>query len=249
MSGQDSLATLVEAIVSIYLEEVTDEDREAISGIDLEEPGEIPLELAVPAVKVAAEDISRLQALRLAYQNLQRTHSAIDDNLILLLIEWLEYSELWCSGQYRTSIMRAASFYQSFLTENCDFESNIGLHNAIKLAADENFLSEEEERVLQFIREVRNDCGHNAWLKNEYHEEIVMMACFAALAVTNSIRQEITNVELAEIGELPIYESSSTNLAAIIGNIEERYNWRWDENERRYDPVQWSPSEDEEPYF
>lgn len=250
MTGQEPLTALFRAIVSIYFEEVTDEDREAISEIDLEEPSEIPLELAVPAIKVAAEDSSRLQALRFAYQNLQHVPTTIEDNLILLLIESLEYNELWSSGQYRTGIMRAASFYESFLIDECNLGPNNRLYDAIKSAADEDFLSEKEERVLQFLREIRNDCGHNAWLKNEYHQEVVMMACFAALTVTNSIRGGIVDNQLAEIGESPMERDSSSNLTPIVQNVESRYNWEWDEDQRRYDPVKnWSPPEDEDPYF
>jgi hypothetical protein len=250
MPGRDPLTTLFRAIISIYFEEVTDEDREAIAGIDLEEPGEIPLELAVPAIKVAAEDVSRLQALRLAYQNLQHVHTTIEDDIILLLIESLEYNELWRSGQYRSGIMRAASFYESFLIDQCDLDPSISLYGAIKSAADANLLSEQEERALQFLREVRNDCGHNAWLQNEYHQEIIMMACFAALTVTNSIRGGIVDEQLAEIEESTMERSSSSNLTTVVQNIESRYNWVWDENQRRYQPVtHWSPPEDEDPYF
>jgi len=249
MSGQDPLVTLFRAIVSIYFEEVTEEDREAISDIDLEEPGEIPLELAVPVIKVAAEDINHLQALRLAYQNLQRTHTTIDDNIILLLIESLEYNKLWRLGQSRTGIMRAASFYESFLIEECNLEPNNSLYDAIKSAAEVGYITEEGERVLQFLREVRNDCGHNAWLTNEYHQEIIMLACFAALTVTNSIRGRIVDEQMVEIGESPMERDSSSNITTIVENIEDRFNWSWNEDQRRYDPVQWSPPEDEEPYF
>ena len=206
MSGQDPLTTLFRAIVSIYFEEVTD-------------------------------------------QNLQHVHTTIEDNLILLLIESLEYNELWESGQYRTGIMRAASFYQSFLIDECDLESDIGLYDAIRSAAAEGFLSEDEERVLQFLREVRNDCGHNTWLRNEYHEETIMLACFAALTVTDSIRGGIVDNQLTELGESPMERNSPSNLTTIIQNVEERYNWEWDEDQRRYDPIHWSPSENEEPFF
>lgn len=249
MSEPEPLATVFRAIDAIYSEDVTDEDREQISDINLEEPGTIPLDRAIAAIKVVAEDFSRIQALRLAYQNLRHFEPTIDDKIFLLYIEYREYANLWESGEARTAIMRAASFFETFLIEECNLSQDTKLYWAIRSASDEGFLTFEEEKALQFLREVRNDCGHNAWLQTEYHQEIIMNAAFTAIVVTNSIRARIMNERLAEIGESRV-DRDSSNLSSIVQSIENRYNWEWEEDNRRYEPnSQWSPPEDENPYF
>ena len=245
MSSSDPVVTLLRAICSIYLEEVTKEDREQVREIDLAEPGEIETEKVVSLIKVAAEDYSRTQAIKFAYNNLQRFERTFNDDVIILIIESFEYRELWQSGQPRTCIMRAASFFESYLIEKCALSPNTNLYHAINHAADAGLISSNEQRLLQFIREVRNDCGHNAWLKQDYHYEILSNTALAAVKVVRSIRMNRVDEYIEGILDNE-NRPTEQNLSEIVEALENRYRWEWDDENQRYEPIEdWVPPEDE----
>jgi len=185
----------IQAIDSIYNEEVREEDREMAVSVEPGGSERVRTEQVIPTAKTIAEDVNRYEALRFIYKNWERiAGEAFDPDLAMLLIESNELLTLWTSKDYHSCVIRACSFFEDYFIDTTGISEQSSFSSAINAAASRDIITEDEKRLFHFVREVRNDCGHNAWLQIEYPMEVVVFAC----TTSNFLVGELMERKLSE---------------------------------------------------
>jgi hypothetical protein len=217
MSGHSG--DFVRAIQAIYEEEVTAEDRSKAVDVSIGETATLSPEQLVPTAKVLGED-HRFEALKFIYKNWERVEGELfDETVPMLLIEMYELHRLWRSREEHTCIMRACSFFQSYLYKQVDVSPETGLAGIIDSAASNDVITTDEQKLYHFVREVRNECGHNAWLDLDYPREHLVFAC----TTSNFLLQELADRKLTEMGAESM--DGEAEAAHFVRKAEEDFQW------------------------
>lgn len=225
----------IRAIEAIYDEEVTEEDRENAVNVSNGETARISRDQMIPTIKVIAEDHHRYEALRIIYKNWE--HAAgdeFDPKMPMLLIEMRELHLLWVSRQEHTCVMRACSFFESHLSDIVDVHPSTNFGSLIDAASSRDIITTDEQKLFHFVREVRNECGHNSWLDLGYPRELLIFAC----TTSNFLIGELADRRLAEMGvELTDFETEPRH---FLRKLENDFQWTCTEEDGQ---IEWEHPE------
>jgi hypothetical protein len=144
---------------------------------------------------------------------------------ILTMVEICEVDRLVAKNQFMEANIRLCSYLDNLLKERNQKQDG-SLYWRIQTAQDEGFFSDEQERLAQFIRDVRNDAAHNFWLETEWSFVIHEFAGIAGITLLHDL--------LIDMG----VSSWSVKPDLEIGNtfrvIEDEFGFEWDEDEREW---------------
>ena len=121
----------------------------------------------VERFKYVLKTQGRTGALYAIIGNLKQLYPEEEHHKLLLFVELSATKRLLEQREPFSALMRGATFLEKILGKRVSSESNLGY--LIQEAADDNVLSDEQEMLAQFVRECRNDAGHNFWLDTEYN--------------------------------------------------------------------------------
>lgn len=223
----------IRAIQAIYQEDVTDRDRKQAIDIKPGETKSLSKDRAIPTAKVIAEDESRYEALKFIYKNWERAAgNQFDPQLAMLLIEMNELLTLWRSRQEHTCIIRACSFFESYFVVVSDIDPTTRFGPAIDAAAARDIIDQNERKLYHFIREVRNECGHNAWLQVDFPRELLIYSC----TTSNFLIQELADRKLVELGSEPF--DGDAKPKHFLDKLERDFQWSYKEEDGA---IKWTP--------
>lgn len=195
MSGDASI--FIKAISAIYDDEVTETDYKNAVDVSSGETASVHPDCVIATAKVVAEESHRYESLRFIYKNWERLGGGIFEAwLPMVLIEWHELKLLWQRREVHTCVIRACSFLQSYFSNTLDVSDETDFGPLIDSAASRDAISQDERKLYHFVREVRNECGHNAWLDLDYPQELLNFACMASIFLI----QELSERVLADLG-------------------------------------------------
>jgi len=130
---------------------------------------------AVERMKYLLKTQGRTGTLYSLIGNLKHFHDDDEENKILLFVELSECQHFLEINEPFAALMRGATFLEKTLGERLSSSSRLAF--LIQEAKDNELISTEQEQLAQFVRECRNDAGHNFWLETEYsyvvHEHAV----------------------------------------------------------------------------
>lgn len=130
---------------------------------------------AVERIKYLLKTQGRTGTLYSLVGNLKQLHDDDDEHKLLLFVELSECQHFLETDEPFAALMRGATFLEKTLGERLSSSSSLAF--LIQEAKDNDVISTEQEQLAQFVRECRNDAGHNFWLETEYsyvvHEQAV----------------------------------------------------------------------------
>ena len=145
---------------------------------------------------------------------------------MLTLIEISEVEEHVEERRPMEAIMRLCSYLDNLLEEENDGDSG-SLYYRIQTAADEDFFTEQEEKLAQFIRDVRNDAGHNFWVETEMSYAIHDLAAIVSITLLDRILRK------KGITSWPV--QSQIGIGSALRVVESEFGFIWDSDEREWD--------------
>ena len=122
---------------------------------------------AIESLKYVLKTQGRTGALYAVVGTLKQLYPEEEYHKLLLFVELSATKDLLEQKEPFSALIRGATFLEKALGERVSSESNLGY--LIQEAVDDNVLSDKQEMLAQFVRECRNDVGHNFWLETEYN--------------------------------------------------------------------------------
>ena len=243
-----------QALESVYLEQPTESDYELSviersGGDQTVEPADVDFDRVVPTAKVLSSEYGRFDAVRFLYHYWSNdetpTHEDFDTQEALAGIELLELAKLRLTGREHSGIIRACSFFQfHFKTEiNSDstmsnIDADEDLNDTIVAARKRNIITEEQECLYHFIRKVRNECAHNAWVTSDIPIGMLYSACqcgeYLLVKLINS-KQGVSSGDWF----------MGTSTSELLRIIEEEWGWNLDQSDGN---VSWTPPDEYDNY-
>jgi hypothetical protein len=144
-------------------------------------------EEAVKRIKYLLKTQGRTGVLYSLIGNLKAIYPDDEEHKILLFVEMSECQHLLETNEPFAALVRGATFLEKTLSER--LSSSSGLAYLIQEAADADVISNEQEMLAQFVRECRNDAGHNFWLDTEYSYVIHEHAVHSQITLLDSLLQ------------------------------------------------------------
>ncbi|QAU11653.1 hypothetical protein EKH57_02105 [Halorubrum sp. BOL3-1] len=131
---------------------------------------------AVETIKWQLNNLGRTGTLYSLIGNLKVLYPDDEEQKLLLFVELSECQHFLERDEPFAALIRGATFLEKTLSERLSSSSDLAY--LIQEARDEGVISTKEEALAQFVRECRNDAGHNFWLETEFsyvvHEHAVL---------------------------------------------------------------------------
>jgi len=109
------------------------------------------------------------------------------------MAEFVELQRLARKEEFDTALLRGCSFVEHFLKENVDWlrgapattahDEDPSLAKVVNYCRKAGFLNDIDQKLLHFVREVRNNSAHHAWLTKDLDPEVARTADRALLYV------------------------------------------------------------------
>lgn len=142
-------------------------------------------EEAIERIKYILKTQGRTGVLYPLIGNLRAFYPDEEENKLLFYVELSEANRLLEIREPFAALLRGCSFFEKILSERLGSTSSLA--ELIEEAADAGEMTEEEERLAQFVRECRNDAGHNFWLETEYSYVVHEHGVISLLALLESM--------------------------------------------------------------
>lgn len=179
----------------------------------------------------------RWRTLQTIYQNFVKQQSAggtLDEWYFVSMAEFAEVQRLAQNEEFDTAIIRGCSFVEHFLDDNVDWEryappeldreEGPSFAELINFSREAGFLDDRDQKLLHFVREVRNHTAHHAWLKKDVEAGLVLLASRALLYVINRLMEERSSRDGLE---LPEFEAEPELAEQYIDRVEEDFGWTY----------------------
>ncbi|KZN23690.1 hypothetical protein A4G99_12505 [Haladaptatus sp. R4] len=144
---------------------------------------------------------------------------------VLTMVEISEVEEHTDNRRPLEAIIRFCSYLDNLLKEENN-ESDSKLYYRIQTASDEELFTEEQEKLAQFIRDVRNDASHNFWIETEMSYAIHDFAAISSITFLEKL--------LHQIGVTKWHVESRISIENALRVIEEEFEFDWDPDEREW---------------
>lgn len=144
---------------------------------------------------------------------------------IITMVEICEVDRLVSDNQFMEANIHLCSFLENYLKERND-EQDSNLYYRIQTARDEGVFTKPQEKLAQFIRDVRNDAAHNFWLETEWSFVIHEFAGIVGVTLLNQILSDLG------ISSWPVTPELGMNNAFRV--IEEEFGFEWDDDKREW---------------
>lgn len=141
---------------------------------------------------------------------------------IITMVEICELNRLLETNQFMGVNIHLCSFLENYLEDEANTEAS-SLYYQIRTARDEDVLTEEQEQLAQFIREVRNDAAHNFWLETEWSFVIHEFAAIAGITLLDDMLEEMG------VSSMPVDPELSLNNAIRVIEAEFEFEWLQDD--------------------
>lgn len=186
---------------------------------------------------------NRWRALQTIFRNFDRQREAggqLDDWYFVAMAEFAEIQRLLQAEEFDTAIIRGCSFADHFLEDNVnwfrytpiEFETDRDPNFAelINFVRKEGFIDRRDQKLLHFVREVRNHTAHHAWLKKDLEFEVLVLANRALLYEINRFIEEKASRDEVDI---PEFEAEPELAEEYLRVVEEEFGWKYQEH-RKY---------------
>ncbi|ELZ45638.1 hypothetical protein C464_11990 [Halorubrum coriense DSM 10284] len=147
---------------------------------------------------------------------------------IITMVEICEMDRLVSNNQFIQANIHLCSYLGQYLKEQND-EQDSNLYYRIQTARDEEVFSEQQERLAQFLRDVRNDAAHNFWLETEWSFVIHEFAGIVAITLLDDVLRDLG------ITSWPVEPNLSWG--NVFRVIEDEFGFEWDEDEREWSDI------------
>jgi hypothetical protein len=222
----DDITRFLGAIEEVYTGEITERDRERAVRVEAGGTSTVSSHQIIPTAKVTAAEHGRHEALEFIYKNWSHVGGPLFDAKVpLVLIEMYEIMELRDTKQFHTGVIRACSFFESFFAETLDVSSNATLGSLIDAAAAREVISQDERKLYHFVREVRNECGHNTWLDLDHSVELLSFSDMVAVHLIQELADYIFTALEDQIAEKIGNRESNYDADDVVEMIEAKFQW------------------------
>lgn len=185
----------------------------------------------------------RWRTLQTIYRNYDQQRAAggeLDQWYFLTMAEFAEIQRLLQGEEFDTAIVRGCSFTEHFLDDNVDWfrytpfefgsDDEASFAQLINFVTKEGFVDDRVQKLLHFVRQVRNHTAHHAWLNKEIEIELVLLAGRAQLYVLDRLLDEkATRDDI----DLPEFDTEPERVERYIQRIEEEFGWKYSDH-RKY---------------
>ncbi|NHN60451.1 MULTISPECIES: hypothetical protein [Halorussus] len=167
------------------------------------------------------------------YNLFRITSQAYDQWYFPLFVETMEIEQLADIGQHHTAVMRAASLFEHYFKDHPDLpnrdKSTAWYANR---AEDADLISSEDRKLVHFVIELRNDAGHQTWLKTKYDYGTFSLGSIAATKLVGDLMIQ----EAAKVDESVLKRDSGQNLNSqeLIEKIETDFGWVYDGGRKKW---------------
>ncbi|TKX42299.1 hypothetical protein EXE41_17480 [Halorubrum sp. SD690R] len=142
-------------------------------------------EEALETIKWQLKNLGRTGTLYSLIGNLKTLFPDDEEHKLLLFVELSECQHFLEQDEPFAALIRGATFLEKALGERLSSSSDLAY--LIQEASDEDIISTEEEKLAQFVRECRNDAGHNFWLETEFSYVVHEHAVLTLICLLNSL--------------------------------------------------------------
>ena len=188
------------------------------------------------------DEYGKWTALETIYQNFERQRLSggeLGEWPFVAVAEFAEVQYLVQDNEYGSAILRGCSFFEDFLEEEVDWAthdiedvSGVSFAQTINCAADEGLINPDEQRLLHFVRQVRNEMAHHAWLRNDIRRELALCANRATLLLIDRLLQQRAEQDGVNI---PTFDADDEFVDELFETINE-HGWWYDEMNRHWHP-------------
>jgi len=144
-------------------------------------------EEAVERIRYLLKTQGRTGTLYQLIGNLKQFHDEDDEHKLLLFVELSECQHLLEIDEPFAALLRGATFLEKTLGERLSSSSSLAF--LTQEARDNDVISTKQEQFAQFVRECRNDAGHNFWLETEYSYVVHEHAVHTLICLLDSLLQ------------------------------------------------------------
>jgi hypothetical protein len=188
------------------------------------------------------DEYEKWTALETIYRNFERQRRAggeLDEWYFIAVAEFAEVQHLVNANEYGSAILRACSFLEDFLQDEVDWreytsdeESEISFAQLINWSHEEGIVQRDEQRLLHFVRQVRNEMAHHAWLRNDIPRELALLANRVSLLLIDHLLQYKAEGDGVDV---PTFDAGSEFTDELFDTINE-HEWWYDEMRQHWHP-------------
>jgi hypothetical protein len=156
-----------------------------------------------------------------------------DEWFFPLFVETMEIEQLTEIGQHHTAVIRAGSLFEHYLRDHSELpNSDRSTAWYANRAEDANMISKEDRKLIHFVVELRNDAGHQTWMRTKYDYGVFSLGGIVATKLSGDLMiQEASKVDESVLDRDPNKESNSKDFIKII---EQDFGWVYDEGIKKW---------------
>jgi len=154
-----------------------------------------------------------------------------------LLVETMEIEELAQIGQHHTAVIRAGSLFEHYFREHPDLpdrdKSTAWYANR---AEDTGILSKKDRKLTHFVIKLRNDAGHQTWMKTKYDYGTFSLGGIVATKLSGDLMIQ----EAAKVDDSVLEHDSGQNQdpQEFLDIVEQDFGWVYDEGRKKWRAIE-----------
>lgn len=174
----------------------------------------------------------KVAALRYLYDEFQALNHEYTKWHFLSVVETNDMQVLADLNQRRTAITRGTSFFEQYFKSNLGIDpgEHTSLAGLIDDAEQAGLITKLEQKILQFVRELRNDVAHYTWLDPKFNDSLLHLSVEALLYVVGNIMIR-EHSQHTEIVDDPTNDFDPNEL---VNDFENESGWVYDERDNRW---------------
>lgn len=190
------------------------------------------------------QERGRWQALQTIYRNYIDQLNAggqLDEWYFVGMAEFAEIQRLLRNEEFDTALLRGSSFVEHFLQDDVDWlrgapaeysrDDEPSFAKLINFSRKAGFIDDLDQKLLHYIREVRNTSAHHAWLKSGLDPKLARVAARTLLFEIQRLLAEKADSEGIPI---PDFDIRRERAKSFVATIEDDYQWTYNAHQKRW---------------